>query len=646
LSNPNQLASRSLLIGTVIALTVLPATVFTTKVSAEEAVPKNTAESITSRDASQNSNSQSLSNSQPEVPVNQAIEPSRNTSSLLQPINQFQQSDSGATAQNVTSVSQLSDVKPTDWAFTALQSLVERYGCIAGYPDRTYRGQRATSRYEFAAGLNACLDKVNELIAAGLADKVSKDDLAALQKLQEEFAAELALIRGRIDALEAKTAQLEAQQFSTTTKLTGEAAFFVTSLFGAPNRPDSTIDRAGAFEDAGGPLPQSTTFSQRIRLNFNTSFTGKDSLLIRLQASNIQRSLGLNNPDLPLAFINNVGRLQGEPVTTDPGNRFNNNTFGLDYAAYSFPIGDNAKVRIIATGGKLDDFAPSLNALDYGGAALGSISEFGQRNPIYRMSGQLTAGFGLDYKFSDAFRLSLGYLGGNNVSSNSSASSPTGSGGLFSGTYGAIAQLTISPAKNLDFGLTYVRSYFTGQDVILGSPGLDGGVGSHFAEIPLGGGPDEVNSYGFQASYRITPGFTIGGWAGLSDVFAPSGGFNPVGDQVSPPGGKATIVNWAVTLAFPDLFKEGSLGGIVFGQVPRTTFSDGRLPPQFARPGVTSANNRLVDGEASYHIEGFYRYPITKNISITPGVVVITNPEYDARNKTIILGTVRLTFVF
>src|SRR5690242_14534259 len=40
----------------------------------------------------------------------------------------------------ITSVSQLSDVQPTDWAFVALQSLVERYGCIAGYPDNTYRG--------------------------------------------------------------------------------------------------------------------------------------------------------------------------------------------------------------------------------------------------------------------------------------------------------------------------------------------------------------------------------------------------------------------------------------------------------------------------------------------------------------------------
>jgi len=130
--------------------------------------------------------------------------------------------------QNVTSVSQLSDVKPTDWAFTSLQSLVERYGCIAGYPDRTFRGKQATSRYEFAAGLNACLDKINEIISAGLADKVGKEDLATLRKLQEEFASELATLRGRVDALDAKTTKIESQQFSTTTKLSGQAIFAVS----------------------------------------------------------------------------------------------------------------------------------------------------------------------------------------------------------------------------------------------------------------------------------------------------------------------------------------------------------------------------------------------------------------------------------
>ncbi|MFO5528716.1 MAG: iron uptake porin, partial [Cuspidothrix sp.] len=83
-----------------------------------------------------------------------------------------QYSETTATGEmdQVTSVSQLSDVQPNDWAFQALQSLVERYGCIAGYPNGTFRGNRALSRYEFAAGLNACLDRVNELIATAASD--------------------------------------------------------------------------------------------------------------------------------------------------------------------------------------------------------------------------------------------------------------------------------------------------------------------------------------------------------------------------------------------------------------------------------------------------------------------------------------------
>ena len=38
-------------------------------------------------------------------------------------------------AQVTTSVSEFRDERGRDWAFTALQSLVERYGCIAGVPN-------------------------------------------------------------------------------------------------------------------------------------------------------------------------------------------------------------------------------------------------------------------------------------------------------------------------------------------------------------------------------------------------------------------------------------------------------------------------------------------------------------------------------
>ncbi|HEY9906315.1 MAG TPA: iron uptake porin, partial [Thermosynechococcaceae cyanobacterium] len=138
--------------------------------------------------------------------------------------------DEDSTMDQVTSVSQLTDVRPTDWAFQALQSLVERYGCIVGYPDRTFRGNQALTRYEFAAGLNSCLDRVNELIAAGTAGLVRKEDLDVLQRLQEEFRAELTTLRGRVDALEARTTTINKQQFSTTTKLNGEVVAAITGI--------------------------------------------------------------------------------------------------------------------------------------------------------------------------------------------------------------------------------------------------------------------------------------------------------------------------------------------------------------------------------------------------------------------------------
>lgn len=90
------------------------------------------------------------------------------------------QTDPQNVPQSTTATSQLKDVRSTDWAYPALQALVERYGCISGYPDSTYRGQRALTRYEFAAGVSNCLDKLNELLSAKIEQKASKEELAAV----------------------------------------------------------------------------------------------------------------------------------------------------------------------------------------------------------------------------------------------------------------------------------------------------------------------------------------------------------------------------------------------------------------------------------------------------------------------------------
>ena len=161
--------------------------------------------------------------------------------------------------EQVTSVSQLSDVQPSDWAYQALSNLVERYGCVAGYANGTFGGGRAMTRYEAAALLNACLDRVTEVT----------DELT---RLANEFRGELTVIQGRVASLETKVGSLQATQFSTTTKLKGEATFVLGGVDGAQLR--------------NGSLVGNTTFNYDVRLNFDTSFTGKDLLKTRLRSGN------------------------------------------------------------------------------------------------------------------------------------------------------------------------------------------------------------------------------------------------------------------------------------------------------------------------------------------------------------------------
>lgn len=484
----------------------------------------------------------------------------------------------------VTSVSQLSDVQPTDWAFTALQSLVERYGCIAGYPDGTYRGNRALTRYEFAAGLNACLDRISELIDGS--GSVSPEDLATLQRLQQEFASELATLRGRVDSLEARTTELEANQFSTTTRLNGEVIFGLTGINGGKKADGS-----------GEDINDTVIFSDRVRLNFDTSFTGRDLLTTRLEAS--------NSPSLKDATGTDMGRLSFEEGM--------DNNIRLSVLEYKFPIGDNIQVGIAPLDEAyrlLDEDVEALSPLEDDGN--GSISRFGRFAPIFRLGGEETAGAVVSYEFNDAARLSLLYVGGGR------SSDPNV--GIFNGANVALAHLTLEPIDRLALGLTYARSYSV--DGTEEQNPLDVGVGSENANDPFDGSPTTANSYGAEAAYRINSAATLSGWVGFSNARAVAGANR---------GATADLFNWAATLSFPDLGKQGGLGAIVVGQPSKATSND------------------LADREdpnTSLHLEAMYRYPVSDNVTITPGVIVITNPEHDNNNDTIYVGTIRTTFSF
>jgi len=428
---------------------------------------------------------------------------------------------SSVISQNVTSVSQLSDVKSTDWAFTALQSLVERYGVIAGYPDRTFRGRQALSRYEFAAGLNSALDKINEIISSGLADKVSKADLATLQKLQEEFAAELATLRSRVDALDAKTAKLEAQQFSTTTKLVGEMIFGVAAASdGNATAPGS--DRAN------------TTFSYRARLNFDTSFTGKDLLRTRLQASNTQGNL------LPDA----LGSGNGTRLSYDTGGTANQ--FDVNRLWYRFPVGDNFKAYVAAVG-QTEDVLDPLNPLTSDGQ--GTISRFGRLSPLSRIgSGAATGGsvavVGFDWQLSPQGNLQVVYS-----ANNAAAATPGGQGGLFGGSTVAAAQLVWKPSNALKLGIGYANSYH--QTASLNSGLNQESITTSLPNVITG---TRANTVVGSLVWDITKKLTFNTWG--SYIFA-----DAVGST-----GSTTFTSWSTALSFKDIFSEGDLAAIIFGQ--------------------------------------------------------------------------------
>ena len=510
------------------------------------------------------------------------------------------ETDPQTTAQNVTSVSQLSDVKPTDWAFTALQSLVERYGCIAGYPDRTFRGKQATSRYEFAAGLNACLDKINEIISAGLADKVSKEDLATLQKLQEEFAAELATLRGRVDALDAKTAKLEAQQFSTTTKLNGEVIFSATAGSGGVTNKSSNL-----------------TLGYRARLILNTSFTGKDLLRTRLEAGNNFGSTG-DPSSLAAVLGTNTARIgpgsgNSSPTATGPAGSAAN-TFNLSLLDYKFPIFDGKVNLYIAPVSFPDEFFTVLSPTASNGQ--GSISRFGRFDPLMRIAGT-TSLLGFDWAITDKAKLQAGY-----GTSAPAAATLGGQGGLFGGSSLALVQLLFKPAENLDTSITYANTYQQAGSTGTSSLGT-GLTSSEFISVGNTAviGSTRTNAIAGNLAWKITPKIVFGTWGTV--IFA---------DAVNT-SASTTFTSWLASLTFNDLFSEGSAGSVLFGQpINRTSVSGG------ADLGGTNTT--------PYQLELFYRYRISKNISITPGVFWVFNPEGVSTNSTVTVGVLRTTFSF
>jgi Carbohydrate-selective porin, OprB family/S-layer homology domain len=486
----------------------------------------------------------------------------------------------------VTSVSQLSDVQPTDWAFQALQSLVERYGCIAGYPDSTFRGNRAATRYELAAALNACLDQISDRFA-------TKEDLATVKALQEEFKAELATLKGRVDGLEARTKTLEAQQFSTTTKLQGEVVMAVQygDTFGTRN---SRNPLRNVRDIARNLTPDSrATALARVRLNFNTSFTGSDLLQTQLEVVNAGQDLFGRLPAQSgeqAAGLYDFGAIDYANVQTDSNVR-------LRRLAYSFKP---TKGMTVTVGPKIfpSDF------IDFNSYANNSAQDFSSgvfiNNPLIINNIVDTAGgagAAIDYKFgTSGVSARAVYVA---ASPTNSVANPVTGGGLFGDPYQGSVELEYAKAfgkeKKNNFAVRGQYTNSSANNVHQNIVGVN-------AEATFG-------RFGFfgRGGYSISPSFVN------VDLGPVLGSRNNDG-----------IITWQAGVGVKDLFIPGSLLAAAVGQ-PYIVLG---------QPGPQQTN-----------YEGFYRFPINDNITITPAVMVITDSG-NTRTNTAIQGVLRATFSF
>lgn len=515
----------------------------------------------------------------------------------------------------VTNVSQLRDVSPGDWAYEALRSLVERYGCIAGYPDGTFRGNRAMSRYEFAAGLNACLQQVERLIA-GIDSGVSREDFESLQRLVQEFQTELTTLGTRVDSLEGRVGFLEDRQFSTTTKLFGQA------IIGFQGRSGDD------YVLSGNRLPDEDTninVINNVQLSLFTQFSPRTLLLTSFQAGEgSTTSAATRDPLGNFVGLGYEGDNDNDLELTDLNVR---HLFGSNLAFILGPEGVNP-VNVFR----------GINRIESAGS--GPLSRFAQRNPIINI-GRAGAGAGFDWQVGT--RLSL-----QGVYSASRGEDPD-FGGIFGGDEGSTAagaQLVFSPTDTIDLSFQYINSY--SPDGFLGTGVGDDRVALQTVKVNGDSaflrGPINTNAFGANLEWRVMPKLTAGGWVGFTDSNFQSG------------SGDVQTFNWMAFLNFPDLFGEGNLGGLYVGQPPRITDSDitddngqGRnVPGFFSQSDITRINPSDEGGQpdTTIHLEAFYRLRVNDNISITPGVIVLFNPLHNNDNDTITIGAIRTTFTF
>ena len=480
----------------------------------------------------------------------------------------------------VTSIAQFSDLQPTDWAYQALIDLVDRYGCVSGYPNGTYLGATALTRFEAAALLNACLDRAVETTDT-------------LQHLINEFQAELKILKGRVDGLATKVGELEANQFSTTTKLSGQATF----VLGA----NAFSGSATALKDASRANFGATTFNYDLLLTFDTSFVGRDLLRTTLRAGNFEvlsNSFGGAGPSnlsqLEVAFQEEFGVAD----------------VGIDRLYYQFPVGRSLTLTVGGRVAQEDMLAfwpsvyPDVTVLDV--LAVNGASAAYNKN--------LGPGAGLWWRDDSGLSISGSYVAANGFVGNPAE------GGLATQGSAGTGTLQIAYAKP-QWAVAAIWSYLqNGNDVAAY-------YGSTFTAEQFVQ-PGQTNAFALSGYWQPK----VANWIpSISAGWGINTASYEAGDS---PGSVRVSQSWSVGLQWLDAFAKGNAAGFAFGQ------------PIFA----TSLYGGEIPADGNFVWEWWFNFQLTDSISLTPALFYLSRPlgQDTPANQSLtqLGGLVKSTFRF
>jgi hypothetical protein len=434
----------------------------------------------------------------------------------------------------------------------------------------------------------------------------------------KEFEKELAVLKGRVDGLEAKVAELEATQFSTTTKLRGDTRWALGGLSYSGNQKSDN----NTYGSKNTPLRDALSFNYDVRLNFDTSFTGKDLLRTQLRAGNFDDSAfsaaSSGNTVTPLAQLD--AAFQEQLGNTDGGD-----VVAVQRLYYKFPVGKSF-TAVVGPRVRQDDMLavwPSVYSAD----KILKIFQFAGAPGAY--SQVLGAGAGLWWKQSSKAGWSFG---ANYVAGNGDGGNPTGEGctsynandaGVSCGGIGNSASQQSGTVQlaytGKNWNLTGAYTYNSAGVSIVGTPLSRDLRPNYYEEKGVGGG--SVNSFSLAGYWQpLDSGWfpaISAGWGYNSYSY---GGSTRSNDKVSDLSlDSAASQSWYVGLNWKDAFIKGNALGFAIGQPTFLTAVSG-----------DSADGGVADG--NYALELFYKFQVTDNIAVTPAVFWLSRARGELTN--------------